>query len=503
MFNRLPIPICVILQRIVLLCTAFVLFYATAFSQACVISTKMDNITFPAGTVSGGFFTGMLRKLPAGYATDLTKKYPLIIYLPGLGAQGDGSSGQLCRMISDMEYALPDKIEKELFPATVTNSTGQSFSFIVLSVQYNGYDPAVRRGQQVDDLITYAIQNYRVDPERVYLTGASNGAVLTLDYVGSSATRAQRVAAIAVSSSCMPLSIHPDGPGFIASTALPTWFVHCTTDLSCNVDNTDDWVEAINAFPNAVPVRYDRLEPFPGPTPWPVFHDSLIYCKAWTHNTWPSLYTELIAPTGPNGPNGPNPNLYTWLLDAKRALLPVLLKSFTARLVNGKVHLRWITTAETNNQSFTIERAGSEQRFAAIGTIPGSGNSGTERTYEFVDDKPLTDINYYRLLQTDVSGAERRFEVKRIMNRNGFKSLVIIASNPFAGELSAFINVSKPQKVLVTITDINGKRLVQSNSLYAEGTTEISLPTTQLPRGIYFLKAAGESVSAVHKIIKQ
>lgn len=89
------------------------------------------------------------------------------------------------------------------------------------------------------------------------------------------------------------------------------------------------------------------------------------------------------------------------------------------------------------------------------------------------------------------------------MNRNGTTSLVVVSPNPFVSELSAFINVNRAQSVTITLTDMNGKRLAHLNKQYAEGSTEVSLPTSQLTRGIYFLKAVGADFSVTHKVVKQ
>jgi hypothetical protein len=43
----------------------------------------------------------------------------------------------------------------------------------------------------------------------------------------------------------------------------------------------------------------------------------------------------------------------------------------------------------------------------------------------------------------------------------------------------------------------------QLNGIYNEGTAEVRLDAGNMPRGVYFLKVAGENISETHKIIKQ
>lgn len=472
-------------------------------------TTIMEKETF-AAPPPGFAYTGMLKHLPAGYATDLNKKYPVIIFLHGYGAMGDGSANQLCRILNDDIKQTPaHKIQEGKFPATVIGPGGESFSYLVFAPQYNNYgiEPPghpnrFHYSQQTDDLITYLLQNYRIDPARIYLTGASAGANLVLDYVGSSVDHAERIAAVAISSGCYPVSNQPNGPANIAAASLPTWFVHCVNDgadiVDCRVEVADAWVDGItNAGGSAVAPRYDKLITNPDVS-WPIEPDTLLYCYNWAHMTWPRVYTELEVT------NGPNPNLYKWALQFNRSsLLPVSLKDFSARLMNGKVQVRWITTTEENNLSFTIEKAGADQRFSAIATVPGKGSTSLEQRYDWVDHNPLTGLSYYRLVQTDLSGAQKRFGIKRVMNRNTQGSTLIVSPNPFISAPSAFLNVNRTQQVTITLTDLNGKRLLNRKNQFAVGTTEIQLPVTNLARGIYLLQVSGEDFKETHKLVKQ
>lgn len=83
------------------------------------------------------------------------------------------------------------------------------------------------------------------------------------------------------------------------------------------------------------------------------------------------------------------------------------------------------------------------------------------------------------------------------------KSTVIISPNPFISEVSAHLSLDKPQRVLVSLTDITG-RLVQSvNGIYGQGNSEIKLRVSSLPGGIYLLKVSGETFNNTQKIIKK
>lgn len=460
--------------------------------------TYLEKITLPSNEwIAGGYIKGLMRLLPADYNSNPTQKYPVIIYFHGREARGEGTQDDLCKIITDVSTSLPNQIEANAFPTTVTTG-GQTYSYIILMPQYNEYsDSDPHYADEIEAFIDYAVANYRIDPTRIYLTGMSSGANNALDYVSSSTARAQRIAAVSLSSMCWRLSLNPAGPANIAAAGLPLWIVHCENDAPCVVEWPDEWVDAINDIPGAVAPRYSRLGPVPNPLPNPFpYEDQLNYCRPFPHDTWSAMYNTAFTPSG-------GPNLAEWFVQYSLSTLPVRLKNFTARLTDGKVHLQWTTTSETENASFTIERAGSDNRFTTLTTLPGSGNTGAEKRYQYIDERPLTQLSYYRLVQTDLDGDKQYLGTKAIMNKQGSRQLIILGGNPFVNNMVAFINIDKTQKVEIQLTDMSGRKVAGINSVYAPGTTEVSIPAAHLPKGIYFLRAAGEFITETYKIIKQ
>ncbi|MBL0100798.1 MAG: hypothetical protein IPP49_12800 [Saprospiraceae bacterium] len=95
--------------------------------------------------------------------------------------------------------------------------------------------------------------------------------------------------------------------------------------------------------------------------------------------------------------------------------LPIKIKSFEiSKLKESKTLLNLITASETNNDYFTIERSGDGVAYEAIGQIKGAGNSSKEISYEFVDEKPLSGINYYRIKQTDFDGQYSYSDIRSV-----------------------------------------------------------------------------------------
>jgi predicted esterase len=471
-------------------------------------------------SIGNGFFHGYLERLPAGYnnPANASKTYPVIIFFHGYASRGNGSPSNLCRLFKDMgsdlatHLSIPGRIERQ--PQLFTQNDGvQNREFIVISPQFNQYTRLVSgtpdhfpSGDEVEKVIDYVEDNYRIDSRRIYLTGLSNGANMITEYAGSSLARAKRVAAIMPVSLCSDLN-HENNTSrgidakYIGQAKLKTWFVYCVDDFCGSGPKkfvSQAWVDAINAVPGHSTPRFTVLKNVDPPTLYNCsdtnWHD------AWSRAYNPDFKASYINGTGAN--DGINQNMYQWFAASTNAVLPVVLKDYLVRFNDGNVEVSWVTTDEKDNASFTIERAGEDQHFVSIGTIPGLGTHAGEHPYSFVDKNPLSGINYYRLVQTDIDGKQSYFDIKKILNKPGGGPAIVVSPNPFVNDISAFISLDRSQKIMITVTDMAGKVLKRSNAVFGPGNTEIKVNATDLPSGMYFFRIHGENMSFTSKVVK-
>jgi hypothetical protein len=286
---------------------------------------------------------------------------------------------------------------------------------------------------------------------------------------------------------------------------LKTWFVYCEDDPCSggprlNVPNA--WVDSIMKVPGSVKPRYTRLRRD--------FANTLYSCNdilphdAWSRAFDPNFKASFAyTPSGAVGTNdGINQNMYQWFATSTNAVLPVVLKDYLARFNNGSVEISWVTTDEKDNASFTIERAGEDQHFVEIGSIPGLGDHTGEQPYSFIDKNPLSGINYYRLVQTDIDGEKTYFDIKKILNKPAGGPAIIVSPNPIVNDISTFINLERSQKIRITVTDMTGKVLKNSNGVYGPGNAEVRLNASDLPAGMYFVRVQGQNINFVSKVVK-
>jgi len=185
------------------------------------------SVTYNVNSNVAGFWQGV----PAKYSTT-TQKYPLIVFIHGIGELGTSLSKMNC-------CGLPNAMYNKKFPANF-NINGVNYSFLVIAPQFKVRPSAA----QVQSVIDYAKRRWRVDETRVYVTGLSMGGGSTWDW---SAVYGQNAAAIVpVCGGTKPTTTLASQ---IASKNLPIWGLYSTGDQAVPAQWGRDffsWIDARN-----------------------------------------------------------------------------------------------------------------------------------------------------------------------------------------------------------------------------------------------------------------
>lgn len=195
-----------------------------------------------------------LEALPAAYPEDGQKRWPLVIFLHGAGERGD-----------DLK-----KVAKHGPPKLV--EAGREFPFILLSPQCPSWQwwDAV----ELDIWLDAVLRKYRVDTQRIYLTGLSMGGFGTWSWAQKSP---ERFAAI------VPVCGGGDPEQAAKLKSLPVWAFHGAKDPTVAAAKTEEMIAAIKAAGGEPKVT--------------------IYPEA-THDSWTETYA--------------NDEVYSWMLVQKR-----------------------------------------------------------------------------------------------------------------------------------------------------------------------------------------
>ena len=197
-------------------------------------------------------------RLPKNYGADPDARYPLILFLHGSNGSRPDVNKEARNDIAAFADAHPD------------------FPFILVT-------PACRWKEQwssddLGELLDDVAKRYRIDPDRVYLTGLSLGGFGTWSLA---AAQGERFAAI------VPICGGGDTADAERLKALPTWIFHGEADANVPVARSME-MEAALTKAGGKP----KLTVYPGVK----------------HNSWTQTYS--------------NPDLYAWLLEQRRGQKP-------------------------------------------------------------------------------------------------------------------------------------------------------------------------------------
>lgn len=244
-----------------------------------VVETKspiQKGITVNVNSNIGGYH----QALPYLYDST-TKRYPLLVFIHGVGELGNGAS----QLPNAGNIGVARLIKDKKFPANF-KVNNKNYSFIVISPQIKVWDYKTV-AKDVNDMISYAISKYRIDTTRMYVSGLSMGGGYTWDYAGAYASRIAAIVPI-----CGASGPNDTKAKNMANAKLAVWAFHNDDDPTVASSNSKGYVSKINALNPAIPAKL---------TLWPT----------GGHDAW----TKALNPTYKEN----NMNIYEWMLQYSRS----------------------------------------------------------------------------------------------------------------------------------------------------------------------------------------
>lgn len=226
-----------------------------------------------------------------------------------------------------------------------------------------------------------------------------------------------------------------------------------------------------------------------------------------------SMFFNGFTPPQYNGLNGKMDELriYNRALSAAeiivlRQALPIKLSSFTATQKNNDVLLQWQTVQEANTKHFIVQRSVDGTNFIGISTVAAKGNSVTNTNYNYADNDVTALINstvvYYRLQSVDVDGKTQYSPIVTVslLNKN---SDVVVLQNPVKNNIALQITLHQQQQINITITNNLGQQINTLQQVLPSGKTTLTIPTTTLTKGIYYVTVHYNNTKQTLSILKE
>jgi hypothetical protein len=199
----------------------------------------------------------------------------------------------------------------------------------------------------------------------------------------------------------------------------------------------------------------------------------------------------------------------TFTVTATGSALPVQIAEFTGIQEGGKNLLKWRTSTESNNKGFELQRSADGRNYSTITTIASkaeNGNSNVPLSYSYLDVRPLSNANYYRLKQIDNDGRFSLSDIVLLKSKLSNVTLSSVYPNPAKIEVSVIISSPSIEKITLVVTDLMGKVVSQSPSInLVQGDNLQQLDIRNLAAGSYLVKVicANGCETAVQRFVKQ
>ncbi len=184
------------------------------------------------------------------------------------------------------------------------------------------------------------------------------------------------------------------------------------------------------------------------------------------------------------------------------ATVPVKLASFAGVRKNNNVYLEWQTETEANNNGFSVERSTDGNSFESIGfvaTKADGGNSSANIKYNYIDEINFNSALYYRLKQIDKDGKTEYSSIVVIKGNEPIKFQISgVYPNPVVRDLNIKMSILTNEKVQLSVSDINGRLMMQESRQMNSGENLLSINVNALASGTYIIKAttaSGEEVT--------
>ena len=188
-------------------------------------------------------------------------------------------------------------------------------------------------------------------------------------------------------------------------------------------------------------------------------------------------------------------NLYFY----KGLPLPITLASFDAVKKGSEAKLDWVTSMESNNKGFHIQRSKNATNWETLDFLNGVGYSNQDNAYTYTDGKPTSGVNYYRLKQEDFNGRTSYSDIKVLRFTDKQELNLTVFPNPTREAVYVDLSSFGSGNATLSLVNAAGKIILTKNISILNGNYNTSINVSKFAKGNYVLqvKNAGSSISKV------
>jgi hypothetical protein len=168
--------------------------------------------------------------------------------------------------------------------------------------------------------------------------------------------------------------------------------------------------------------------------------------------------------------------------------LPVQLVNFdVTKTSSNNVQITWITAAEVNVSRFEVQASINGSTFFTVATTLAKGNNFPTRYTQQDFRVNNTGVRFYRLKMIDKDGSFSYSPVRSVKFSDLKAGLINIYPNPAGNIITVTVNSEVQENVLLTITNMQGQKLIQKTHVVDKGITNFEENINTLSKGTYIV----------------
>ena len=187
-------------------------------------------------------------------------------------------------------------------------------------------------------------------------------------------------------------------------------------------------------------------------------------------------------------------------------LYPVELTSFTADLLPDAILLRWESAREVNNHGFEVQRRPAPSTaWQTVDFVAAAHDAHMGASYSYRDGDAPDGDTYYRLRQVDLDGSST-YSPQLLVKRAVASALSLSPISPQPARRGEAVRVQiragAGEQVRLVLYDMLGRplRTLLDDILQAGTVRSLTIPTTDLRAGSYFLQLQGGESAVLRRL---
>ena len=439
----------------------------------------MSTWTARQGVQVHSTINGFYEFIPDGY--NGSTEVPCIIFFHGNGEKGNGTT-ELSRVLT---HGVPKYINENggVFP----------YNAIVLCPQMNVSFPIFG----VTAMIEYAYNNYKIDPNKLSLTGLSMGGGVILDWLSQSKLNILKVASIVVNCPASFVEDYsPNSSNHAKANRLPMKFFHDTGDLTVPISRSTNWVAELNGGTPIIPAAtlqttsvgthqagWDPITSFS----YDIGGGQNIYQFMLAQTKYNPLYTIKAINCGTSSPltlggvtweaetgyfSGGSIDTIANIFGSYRSIgntaLPILSQTYRQGTHS------W--TIPVTNGTYTVRLHITEPFYTGVGQRVFNANiesgQGTLTNYDIVSTVGVRHVNRYEEFSVTVSDGNLNISFTNVTQNATIAGIEVLSTTP--SNLAPSVSAGVDQNIAATSTTLTGSATDSDGTISTYAWTQIS-----------------------------